>query len=104
MRKDEHDGPARRRKQVPPPMAFGAAEKHCLGENCPCHKLEGPRLPDVFHLLAAGQSEKEIAAALEISIHTVHNHVRCLHEQFQVNTHGEFMAKVLCRGSFPDNE
>jgi len=58
-----------------------------------------PRQREVLELLCSGASEKEIAAALEVSIHTVHDHVKALHRAYGVRSRGELMARAL--GSRP---
>ena len=60
------------------------------------------RLRQVLWLLCLGRSEKEIAAHLDLSPHTVHNHIRRLHEALDVRSRGELIARAfLCRGSLP---
>lgn len=56
-------------------------------------------LPDLTHreqevaaLLAEGESNKEIASELRISVRTVRFHISNLLEKFQVNTRMEFAA------------
>jgi DNA-binding CsgD family transcriptional regulator len=51
-----------------------------------------PREREVLLLLLAGESEKEIAANLHRSIHTIHPFVRQLYRQFNVSSRGELMA------------
>jgi DNA-binding CsgD family transcriptional regulator len=59
---------------------------------------ERPR--QVLWLLCLGRSEKEIAEHLDISPHTVHNHVKRLHELLSVNCRGELLARAYqSRGS-----
>ena len=41
-----------------------------------------------------GQSEKQIAYALGLSQHTVHNYVRALHRRFDVSSRAELIAKA----------
>jgi DNA-binding CsgD family transcriptional regulator len=84
------------------------------------HTLAGPadkdatieRLPDrlrqVLWLLCLGRSEKEVAAQLDLSRHTVHNHVRRLYHGLSVSSRGELLSRALTGGSpapvvFPDN-
>ncbi|HEV7302159.1 MAG TPA: helix-turn-helix transcriptional regulator [Tepidisphaeraceae bacterium] len=45
--------------------------------------------------LLAGDSEKEAAAALGLSPHTVHVYVKSLYRTFQVNTRNELLAKFI---------
>ncbi len=54
-----------------------------------------PRLRQVLWLLCLGRSEKEIAMHLDISPHTVHNHVCRLYHSLSVGSRGELLAKAL---------
>jgi DNA-binding CsgD family transcriptional regulator len=58
----------------------------------------GPRLRQTLDLLTAGASEKEIANALAISVHTVHDYTKALHRAFRVHSRAELMAKVTRPG------
>ncbi len=51
-----------------------------------------PRLKQTLGLLCEGKSEKEIANAIGISPHTVHNYVKALHQRFEVASRGELIA------------
>ncbi len=53
------------------------------------------RQREVLELLRRGDSEKEVAAALEVSTHTVHDHVKALHRAYGVRSRGELMARVM---------
>jgi DNA-binding CsgD family transcriptional regulator len=55
------------------------------------------RQREVLKLLLAGDSEKEIAAQLHRSVHTIHTYVKQLYEHFRVNSRGELMAKFIDR-------
>lgn len=63
----------------------------------PDHAL-GPRLTarqrQVQELLAQGASEKEVADALGVSAHTVHDHVKALHRAHGVRSRGELLSRV----------
>ena len=50
------------------------------------------RLRMTLRCLLEGDGEKQIAARLGVSVHTVHTHVKRLHRQFGVSTKGELMA------------
>ncbi|AUX42777.1 uncharacterized protein SOCE26_042110 [Sorangium cellulosum] len=54
-----------------------------------------PRLRATLQGLARGLSEKEIAAELRISQHTVHDYVKTLHRHFGVQSRGELLAVCL---------
>lgn len=56
------------------------------------------RLREVLWLLCLGKSEKEVALELELSQHTVHNHVRRLYHAFQVVSRGELLSKSMKSG------
>ncbi|WP_438030101.1 response regulator transcription factor [Sorangium sp. So ce233] len=58
-----------------------------------------PRLRETLRGLSRGLSEKEIAAELRISPHTVHDYVKALHRHFGVQSRGELLA--LCLGQGP---
>lgn len=53
-----------------------------------------PRLQQTLDELLAGSSEKQIAAKLELSRHTIHNYVKALHQRFEVSSRGELLAKA----------
>lgn len=52
-----------------------------------------PRLGQVLELLRQGKSEKEVAAALELSAFTVHRHVGRLYRQLGVGSRAELLAR-----------
>ena len=51
-----------------------------------------PRVKQTLDLLLAGQSEKQIARALRLSPHTVHDYVKTLYRDFEVTTRAELLA------------
>lgn len=53
------------------------------------------RQRQVLLLLLSGDAVKQIATKLQISDHTVRDHVKVLHEHFGVSTRGELLAKFL---------
>lgn len=57
-----------------------------------------PRLRETLRGLARGLSEKQIAAELRISQHTVHDHVKALHRHFDVQSRGELLARCFGAG------
>lgn len=59
-----------------------------------------PRARVVLECLARGDSEKEIAAALYLSAHTVHDHVKAIHRAYRVRSRGELLGR-LARDSRP---
>lgn len=56
-----------------------------------------PRLRDTLCGLARGKSEKQLAADLGISPHTVHDYVKSLHRHFGVQSRSELLALCLSR-------
>ncbi len=54
-----------------------------------------PRQRQVLWRLCKGESEKQVALALALSQHTVHDYVKSLHRHFNVATRSELIAKVL---------
>jgi DNA-binding CsgD family transcriptional regulator len=53
------------------------------------------RLREVLGLLSRGLSEKQVAADLDLSVHTVHDHVKALHRRLGVQSRGELLALAL---------
>ncbi len=43
--------------------------------------------------VAAGASEKELAAQLGLSTHTLHDHVKAVHRAYRVRSGGELLAR-----------
>lgn len=54
-----------------------------------------PAQREVFDMLLQGHHETEIAARLDRSFHTVHNHVRAIFRTLGVHSRGELLAKML---------
>jgi DNA-binding CsgD family transcriptional regulator len=52
-----------------------------------------PRQRQTLELLLIGHAEKQIAAQLSISRHTVHVYVKSLYKRFDVNSRGELLAR-----------
>jgi hypothetical protein len=53
-----------------------------------------PRLVQTLDGVLRGESEKQIAFALGLSQHTVHNYIRALHSRFNVSSRAELIAKA----------
>jgi pSer/pThr/pTyr-binding forkhead associated (FHA) protein len=53
----------------------------------------------VFNQLLRGLSEKQIAAALRLSPHTVHNHVRAIFRASGVHSRAELLARFVSRSN-----
>ena len=58
----------------------------------------------VLRPLLSGQSEKEIAAELFLSPHTVHSHVKQIYQHYNVNSRPALMAHFIDIASLPDPE
>jgi DNA-binding CsgD family transcriptional regulator len=56
------------------------------------------RQREVLHKLLAGESRKEIASCLALSLHTVNEHVRLLYARLGVGNRGELLARFLRGG------
>lgn len=56
-----------------------------------------PRQRQTLDHLLAGDSEKQIAAKLQISHNTVHHYVKALHRHFNVSSRSELLAKWVKR-------
>lgn len=54
-----------------------------------------PRQEQVLEQLLAGRSEKEAAAGLGISRHTVHVYVKSLYARFGVHSRAELMSRFV---------
>jgi hypothetical protein len=54
-----------------------------------------PRLVQTLAALARGLSEKQVAAELGLSQHTVHDYVKELHRRLRVQSRGELLARYL---------
>jgi DNA-binding CsgD family transcriptional regulator len=56
-----------------------------------------PRMRQTLERLLAGDSEKEIAARLGLSPHTVHVYVKTVYRRFDVCSRGELFARFIDR-------
>jgi DNA-binding CsgD family transcriptional regulator len=65
------------------------------GTACPAVELLSNGQHRVFDLLLSGQPEKTIALRLDLSPHTVHNHIRAIFRSFQVHSRAELLARVF---------
>jgi DNA-binding CsgD family transcriptional regulator len=54
-----------------------------------------PRQRQTLDRLLAGDSEKQIAARLQVSKHTVHIYVKSLYRRFGVCSRGELLAQFV---------
>ena len=62
-----------------------------------------PRVRQTLDRLLAGDSEKEIAANLRLSPHTVHVYVKTLYRRFGVCSRGELLARFVDRRNAQGN-
>lgn len=73
-----------------------ASERPRLSASDPSDaKLLTPRIAQTLELLLDGGSEKEMAAQLGVSHHTVHVYVKSLYRHFGVSSRAELMALIL---------
>ena len=56
-----------------------------------------PRLQETLDATLEGLSEKEIAARLRLSEHTVHQYVKALYRRYRVRSRAELMALWVLR-------
>lgn len=54
-----------------------------------------PRQRETLDILLCGHSEKQIAAKLSRSVHTVHTHVKAIYRVFGVSTRAELLSKFV---------
>lgn len=75
---------------------------HVGGENGRSSVADGlqlsPRLRQTLEALTQGDSEKQIAAKLKVSPHTIHVYVKQLYKRFNVSSRGELLA-LFVRGN-----
>jgi DNA-binding CsgD family transcriptional regulator len=63
-----------------------------------------PRLRQTLDYLLGGDTERQVAARMSISIHTVHDYVKALYVHFGVSSRMELMARWIQSGaSLPTN-
>ena len=56
-----------------------------------------PRIRQTLERLLTGDSEKEIAARLGVSRHTIHVYVKSIYRHFNVSSRGELFARFVDR-------
>ena len=63
-------------------------------------ELDGlaPRLQPVLRYLLQGDADKEVAAKLRLSRHTVHRYAQAIYREVGVHSRGELLAKYARRG------
>jgi DNA-binding NarL/FixJ family response regulator len=58
---------------------------------------EAPRLRETLELLLSGLDRQEIAGAMRLSDHTVHEYVRAIYKHYGVNSRAKLMALWIRR-------
>ena len=83
------------------PVRGSSASRENHRDVPPSAKAEGsalpPRLGRLLPLLLDGHSEKEIAAHLGLSRHTVHEYVKQIYKHTGVHSRAQLMARLLRR-------
>ena len=69
-----------------------------VGRPAPRGEGLSPRLQQTLERLLAGDSEKQIAAHLGLSQHTVHLYVKNLYKHYGVSSRGELLARFVRTG------
>lgn len=84
-------------KVAVPPLSsfFPDAAQAQAGETQPVWEALTPREAEVLKLIAAGQENREIGAALAIEEKTVKNHINSIYSKLGVNSRKEAIARVL---------
>lgn len=54
-----------------------------------------PRQSEVLHLLLQGHKERDVADALGLSVHTVHEHVKQIYKLLGVGSRAMLLAKFI---------
>ena len=57
----------------------------------------------VLELLKKGQSEKIVASRLDLSTHTVHNHVKAIYKKLHVRSRSEMLALFVAEDNRPQD-
>ena len=91
-----------------PESEWGGSEEET--PQCESDQGEASLTPAQYRILAEvleGSSEKEIAARLHLSPHTMHNHITAIHERFKIHSRSELLAsripKATQRPRVPDD-
>jgi DNA-binding CsgD family transcriptional regulator len=70
------------------------AQQPPSGERAPSNDLS-PRERQTLECLLSGDSEKQIAAKIGLSPHTVHIYVKAIYRNYNVSTRGELLSRFL---------
>jgi DNA-binding CsgD family transcriptional regulator len=57
-----------------------------------------PRLRQTLECLLAGDTERQVAIKMSLSVHTVHDYVKALYTHFGVSSRGELLSKWMQTG------
>lgn len=91
-RKGRHDGTDPTNSEA----GYDGSENGVHGTNCrDARRRISLRQQMVLERLLSGDSEKQVAARLGRSRHTVHRHVTALYRRFRVSSRAELMARFL---------
>jgi len=74
---------------------------HRAGADVPAAESDSattPRQNAILLMLLSGDSPKQIARKLRLSVHTVNDHMKALHKHFNVSTRGELLSKFISGG------
>ena len=76
-----------------------APHVYCVAAAAACSELDqlAPRLQPVLRYILQGDAEKEAAAKLRLSRHTVHRYVQVIYRELGVHSRGELLAKYARR-------
>jgi DNA-binding CsgD family transcriptional regulator/PAS domain-containing protein len=80
-----------------------ALSKLCLDSFCVRHRLS-PREQDVVRLLLEGRTTTAMADCLNISLHTVRDHLKRLYRKTEVRSRSELLSVLSTAGSSPASQ
>jgi DNA-binding CsgD family transcriptional regulator len=60
-----------------------------------------PRLRQTLEYLLTGDTERQVALKMSLSVHTVHDYVKALYSHFGVSSRGELLSKWIGTGGQP---
>ncbi len=83
---------------MPPTATIKGKTSDDAADDAPFRGLSAGQL-QVLQLLLQGYAEKKVAAALRLSPHTVHTHVKHIYRQLGVRSRGELMALYLAKST-----
>lgn len=77
----------------------GSSRQQSVGHLDMEHADLPPRVRQTLGRLLAGDSEKQIAARMGLSPHTVHCYVKTLYRSFEVSSRGELLSRFVMSNS-----